>query len=55
MRGEYESTGKMFSYVSTERRIPADPLRPMRALVHEALKRRWGGRRLRRRSCCGLC
>jgi transposase len=39
MRGEDQSTGKMFSYVSAERRIPADhPLRPMRALVDEALK-----------------
>jgi transposase len=38
MRGEDQSTGKMFSYVSAERRIPADhPLRPMRALVDEAL------------------
>jgi transposase len=39
MRGEDQSTGKMFSYVSAERRIPADhPLRPMRTLVDEALK-----------------
>jgi transposase len=39
MRGEDESTGKMFSYVSAERRIPADhPLRAMRALVDQALK-----------------
>ncbi len=30
----------MFSYVSLEARIPADhPLRPMRAMVGEALKR----------------
>lgn len=41
MMGEDQSTGKMFSYVSAERRIPADhPLRPMRALVDEALKGR---------------
>jgi transposase len=39
MRGEDQSTGKMFSYVSAERRIPADhPLRSMRRLVDEALK-----------------
>jgi transposase len=39
MRGEDQSTGKMFSYVSAERRIPAGhPLRPMRTLVDEALK-----------------
>ena len=39
MRGEDQSTGKMFSYVSAERRIPADhPLRAMRTLVDEALK-----------------
>ncbi len=39
MRGEDQSTGKMFSYVSAERRIAADhPLRAMRSLVDEALK-----------------
>src|SRR5687768_12951829 len=39
MRGEDEDTGKMFSYVSAERRIPADhPLRSMRAMVDAVLK-----------------
>jgi hypothetical protein len=39
MRGEDEDTGKMFSYVSAERRIPADhPLRAMRQMVDAVLK-----------------
>jgi len=39
MRGEDENTGKMFSYVSAERRIPVDhPLRAMRAMVDGVLK-----------------
>jgi transposase len=39
MRGEDENSGKMFSYVSAERRIPADhPLRAMRQMVDGVLK-----------------
>ena len=39
MRGSDRGQGSMFSYVSLEARIPADhPLRPMRAMVDEALK-----------------
>jgi transposase len=39
MRGEDENTGKMFSYVSAERRISADhPLRSMRQMVDGVLK-----------------
>jgi len=39
MRGEDEDTGKMFSYISAERRIPADhPLRAMRQMVDAVLK-----------------
>jgi transposase len=40
MRGNDREQGLMFSYVSLEERIPADhPLRPMRAMVDEALKK----------------
>ena len=39
MRGDDELVGSMFSYVPLERRIPQDhPLRPMRAMVDEALR-----------------
>ena len=39
MRGEDDNTGKMFSYVSAERRIAADhPLRAMRQMVDAVLK-----------------
>jgi transposase len=39
MRGEDDNTGKMFSYVSAERRIPANhPLRGMRQMVDAVLK-----------------
>jgi transposase len=39
MRGEDDNTGKIFSYVSAERRIPADhPLRSMRQMVDGVLK-----------------
>ena len=38
MRGVDERTGELFSYVDRERRVRADhPLRPIRALVNEAL------------------
>lgn len=40
MRGDDRETGSMFSYRSLEDRIPRDhPLRPMRAMVDEALER----------------
>jgi transposase len=40
VRGSDRIQGSMFSYVSLEARIPADhPLRPMRAMVDEALRR----------------
>jgi transposase len=39
MRGEDDNTGKMFSYASAQRRIPADhPLRGMRQMVDAVLK-----------------
>ena len=39
MRGEDRETGTLFSYVDLEARVPRDhPLRPMRALVDDALK-----------------
>ena len=38
MRGSDERSEGLFSYVSCEARVPADhPLRPMRAIVDEAL------------------
>ena len=40
MRGSDEQPGYLFSYVSAEARVPADhPLRPVRRLVDEALRR----------------
>ncbi len=40
MRGLDERTGSLFSYVDLEARIrPDDPLRPIRAIVNEALER----------------
>jgi transposase len=40
MRGSDREQGSMFSYVALEKRIPQDhPLRPMREMVDEALKR----------------
>src|SRR5262245_45152269 len=39
MRGAEGRQGGMFSYVSPERRIPADhPLRPIRAMTDEVLR-----------------
>lgn len=39
MRGSDERSDELFSYVSCEARVPADhPLRPIRAIVDEALK-----------------
>jgi hypothetical protein len=47
MRGPQERTGPLFSYVSTEDRIPkAHPLRQVRRLADHALDRlnlRWTG------------
>jgi hypothetical protein len=38
MRGQQERTGPLFSYISTEERIPAaHPLRRIRRLAHQAL------------------
>ena len=38
MRGADERTGELFSYVDLEKRVRTDhPLRPIRALVNEAL------------------
>jgi len=40
MRGSDEQPGYLFSYVSAEARVPADhPLRPVRAIVDEVLRR----------------
>jgi len=39
MRGEDEKQDAVFSYVSPEKRVPADhPLRPIRAMVEQVLK-----------------
>jgi hypothetical protein len=39
MRGKDTQQSAMFSYISPERRVPADhPLRPIRAMVDMALK-----------------
>src|SRR5665213_47763 len=39
MRGKDTQQSAMFSYISAERRVPADhPLRPIRAMVDKALK-----------------
>ena len=66
MRGQDEQQLDVFSYVSPEQRVPQDhPLRPLRVMTDEALRdlqprfnklyAKRGGRRLRRRSCCGRC
>ena len=40
MRGQQERTGPLFSYISTEERIPAShPLRQVRRLADQALNR----------------
>ena len=40
MRGSDEPAGYLFSYISAEARVPADhPLRPLRAVVDDALRR----------------
>ena len=39
MRGDYQEGGDLFSYVSLEKRVPANhPIRKMRALIDEALE-----------------
>ena len=40
MRGSDEQPGYLFSYVSADARVPPDhPLRPLRRLVDDALRR----------------
>lgn len=40
MRGEHDEPDGMWSYISAERRVPADhPLRPIRRMVDEILER----------------
>src|SRR6516162_4581903 len=42
MRGTEEVQDAMFSYISAEQRVPKDhPLRPVRRIMDEALKRLW--------------
>ena len=64
MRGVDEQFGLMFSYVSLQDRVPVDhPLRAIRQITDRALSgsrpssgcciSTSGGRRCRRRSCCG--
>ena len=67
MRGPDIQQAAMFSYLTLERRIPADhPLRAIRRLTDRALQRIGGeldklyscdgrGSRLRRSGCCGPC
>ena len=40
MRGDDEHQSAMFSYISADQRVPTDhPLRPIRSMVDEALRR----------------
>ena len=66
MRGGDLQPGAMFSYLSPERRVPADqPLRPIRRRVDallnllsprfDAMYAKPGALRSRPRSCCALC
>jgi hypothetical protein len=65
MRGQQERTGPLFSYISTEDRIPAaHPLRRVRLLADQALDRLnptfcklypEGGPRFRQSNCCWPC
>jgi len=66
MRGDDNQQEGMFSYVSPEKRVPADhPLRPIRKMVDEILKEmspqfakyipKSGAHPLRRSDCFGLC
>ena len=39
MRGDYQESGDLFSYVSLEKRVPANhPIRKMRRIIDEALE-----------------
>ncbi len=62
MRGDDDQQEGMFSYISPEKRVPADhPLRPLRKIVDEILKEmspkfqkltpKWGAPRLRQSDC----
>jgi len=58
MRGDDNQQEGIFSYISPEKRVPADhPLRPIRAMLDEILKERqsctptWAVRRLRQSGC----
>ncbi len=65
MRGDDDLQEGIFSYISPEKRVPADhPLRPIRKMVDEILKEMspkfsnlytfmWGAHRLPRSGCCG--
>ena len=66
MRGDDDLQEGMFSYISPEKRVPADhPLRPIRKMVDEILKEMspqfaklyldGAVRRLRPSDCCGRC
>ena len=66
MRGDDNQQEGMFSYISPEKRVPADhPLRPIRKMVDEILKEmspqfaklysEVGAHPLRRSGCFGLC
>jgi len=50
MRGDDNQQEGIFSYISPEKRVPADhPLRPIRKMVDETRETEGGGRQLRRR------
>jgi hypothetical protein len=66
MRGDDHQQEGMFSYISPEKRVPADhPLRPIRKMVDEILKEmspkfaklysEWDAHPLRLNVCFGLC
>jgi len=66
MRGDDNQQEGIFSYISPEKRVPADhPLRPIRKMVDEILKEMsrnfrsctptWGVHRLRQSGYCGHC
>ena len=67
MRGDDHQQEGMFSYISPEKRVPADhPLRPIRKIVDGILNEmspkfaklyseEWGDLRLRPSGCCDHC
>ena len=66
MRGDDNSQEGIFSYISPEKRVPADhPLRPIRKMVDEILKEMSpqfaklyssvGRPSIHRNGCCGRC